>query len=55
MNNVGCCISFVQKVIVNIKAIYGEFGIRLEDCLYVTDSGAQYFSQPSPAIDKPFA
>jgi Xaa-Pro dipeptidase len=36
-------------------AIYGEFGIRLEDCLYVTESGATYFSQPSPAIDKPFA
>ena len=36
-------------------AIYGEFGIRLEDCLYVTASGAQYFSQPSPSIDKPFA
>ena len=36
-------------------AIYGEFGIRLEDCLYVTDDGATYFSQPSPAIDKPFA
>jgi len=36
-------------------AIYGEFGIRLEDCLYVTDKGAQYFSQPSPSIDKPFA
>ena len=36
-------------------AIYGEFGIRLEDCLYVTDSGARYFSQSSPSIDKPFA
>lgn len=36
-------------------AIYGEFGIRLEDCLYVTPTGAQYFTQPSPAIDKPFA
>ncbi|MFA5911705.1 MAG: M24 family metallopeptidase [Vicinamibacterales bacterium] len=36
-------------------AIYGEFGIRLEDCLHVTETGAQYFSQPSPAIDKPFA
>ena len=35
-------------------AIYGEFGIRLEDCLYVTETGAQYFSQPSPSIDKPF-
>jgi Xaa-Pro dipeptidase len=36
-------------------AIYGEFGIRLEDCLYVTETGAQYFSQPSPSIDTPFA
>ena len=35
--------------------IYGEFGIRLEDCLYITDTGAKFFSQPSPAIDKPFA
>jgi Xaa-Pro dipeptidase len=25
-------------------AIYGEFGIRLEDCLYVTENGPQYFS-----------
>jgi hypothetical protein len=36
-------------------AIYGEFGIRLEDCLYITEGGAKYFSQPSPSIDKPFA
>ena len=36
-------------------AIYGEFGIRLEDCLYVTEDGARFFTQPSPAIDKPFA
>jgi Xaa-Pro dipeptidase len=36
-------------------AIYGEFGIRLEDCLYMTDNGPRYFSQPSPAIDQPFA
>ncbi|MGE0043182.1 MAG: M24 family metallopeptidase [Vicinamibacterales bacterium] len=36
-------------------AIYGEFGIRLEDCLHVTEDGAQFFSQPSPAIDAPFA
>jgi Xaa-Pro dipeptidase len=36
-------------------AIYGEFGIRLEDCLYITDSGAKFFTQPSPAIDQPFA
>ncbi len=36
-------------------AIYGEFGIRLEDCLYMTESGARYFTEPSPAIDRPFA
>jgi Xaa-Pro dipeptidase len=36
-------------------AIYGEFGIRLEDCLYVTESGPRFFTQQSPAIDKPFA
>ena len=36
-------------------AIYGEFGIRLEDCLHITDDGARFFTPPSPAIDKPFA
>jgi Xaa-Pro aminopeptidase len=36
-------------------AIYGEFGIRLEDCLHITENGAKFFSQPSPAIDRPFA
>jgi hypothetical protein len=37
------------------NAIDGEFGIRLEDCLYITENGAKFFSQPSPAIDRPFA
>jgi len=36
-------------------AIYGEFGIRLEDCMYMAEDGAHYFTQPSPAIDQPFA
>jgi len=36
-------------------AIYGEFGIRLEDCLYISESGPKFFTQPSPAIDRPFA
>jgi len=36
-------------------AIYGEFGIRLEDCLHITETGAKWFSEPSPAIDRPFA
>jgi Xaa-Pro dipeptidase len=36
-------------------AIYGEFGIRLEDCLYMTMAGPKFFTEPSPAIDQPFA
>ena len=36
-------------------AIYGEFGIRLEDCLYMTTAGPKFFTEPSPAIDRPFA
>lgn len=34
--------------------IYGEFGIRLEDCLYMTESGPKWFSMPPPSIDQPF-
>jgi Xaa-Pro dipeptidase len=33
----------------------GEFGVRLEDDMYITPSGARFFSQPSPSIDQPFA
>lgn len=36
-------------------AIPGEFGVRLEDCLYITENGAKFFTEPSPAIDQPFA
>src|SRR5215203_3894636 len=36
-------------------AIYGEFGIRLEDCVYMTADGPKWFTLPSPSIDKPFA
>jgi Xaa-Pro dipeptidase len=35
-------------------AIPGEFGIRLEDCVYFTDAGARFFTKQSLAIDKPF-
>jgi len=35
-------------------AIYGEFGVRLEDCMYITEDGARTFSKQSPAIDQPF-
>ena len=35
-------------------AIPGEFGIRLEDCMYITPDGARMFTKQSPAIDQPF-
>lgn len=32
---------------------YGEFGIRLEDCLHMTESGPKFFTPQSPSIEKP--
>jgi len=32
----------------------GKFGIRLEDCLHMTDTGPAWFSVPPPSIDRPF-
>lgn len=29
----------------------GKFGVRIEDCFYMTDAGPRYFSQPQPAMD----
>jgi Xaa-Pro dipeptidase len=34
--------------------IPGKFGVRLEDCWYMTNSGATFFTQPPPSIDQPF-
>ncbi len=45
----GMCFSIEPMI-----AIYGEFGIRLEDCAYMTEEGPRWFSQPSVAIDQPF-
>jgi len=33
--------------------IFGEFGVRLEDCLYMTEDGPQLFTALSPSIDEP--
>jgi Xaa-Pro dipeptidase len=35
-------------------AIPGEFGIRLEDCVYFDDNGPHFFTKQSVAIDQPF-
>lgn len=33
--------------------IYGEFGIRHEDCLYITESGPKFFTSLSRSIEHP--
>jgi len=45
----GMCFSDEPTIV-----IYGEFGIRLEDCLYITVNGPKFFTNQSPSIDKPF-
>ncbi len=32
----------------------GKFGIRLEDCLHMTETGPAWFSTPPPSLDRPF-
>ena len=34
--------------------IFGEFGVRLEDCLYMTQNGPKLFTNLSLSIDDPF-
>ena len=34
--------------------IKGEFGVRLEDDMHVTDDGAELFTPQSPSIEQPF-
>ena len=45
----GMCFSDEPTIV-----IYGEFGIRLEDCLYITESGPKFFTKQSPSIEEPF-
>jgi Xaa-Pro dipeptidase len=35
-------------------AIYGEFGIRLEDCMYMAEDGPHFFTKQSVSITQPF-
>jgi len=32
----------------------GKFGVRLEDCWYMTANGPKFFSEPPTSIDRPF-
>ncbi|MGZ4825873.1 MAG: M24 family metallopeptidase, partial [Terriglobales bacterium] len=34
--------------------IRGEFGVRLEDDMHITENGAELSSTPSPSIEHPF-
>ena len=45
----GMCFSDEPTIV-----IYGEFGIRLEDCLYITPDGPKFFTRQSQSIDEPF-
>lgn len=45
----GLCFS-VEPMI----CIYGEFGVRLEDCAYMAEEGARWFTQPAASVDDPF-
>lgn len=45
----GMCFSIEPTI-----AIPGEFGVRLEDCVYMTESGPKWFSNTARSIDLPF-
>jgi Xaa-Pro dipeptidase len=32
----------------------GKFGVRIEDCWYMTPGGPKFFTEPPPSIDRPF-
>jgi len=45
----GMCFSIEPTI-----SIPGEFGVRLEDCVYMTEQGPQWFSKTSKSISEPF-
>ncbi|MFP5039561.1 M24 family metallopeptidase [Parasediminibacterium sp. JCM 36343] len=45
----GMCFSIEPTI-----AIVGEFGVRFEDCAYMTEDGPRWFSQPSKSMQEPF-
>ncbi len=46
----GMCFSIEPTI-----SIPGEFGVRLEDCVYMTPAGPKWFSEPASSISRPFA
>lgn len=45
----GLCFSVEPTI-----CIYGEFGIRLEDCAYMTADGPRWLTPPAHSVDDPF-
>jgi Xaa-Pro dipeptidase len=45
----GMCFSIEPTI-----SIIGEFGVRLEDCVYMTTDGPKWFSPPGVSITQPF-
>jgi Xaa-Pro dipeptidase len=45
----GMCFSIEPNI-----SIPGEFGVRLEDCVYMTTEGPKWFSKTSTSIQEPF-
>ncbi len=45
-----------EMTLSNEPGIYirGEFGIRLEDDMHITEGGAELFTSQSPALEEPF-
>ncbi len=46
---VGMCFSDEPMI-----CIYGEFGVRLEDIIYMAEDGAHWFTKPAHSVDDPF-
>ena len=40
----------------NEPGIYipGKFGVRIEDCFHMTETGPRFFTTPPPSLDRPF-
>ena len=34
--------------------LHGKFGIRLEDCMVLSDTAAELFTPQSPSLENPF-
>jgi Xaa-Pro dipeptidase len=45
----GMCFSIEPTI-----SIVGEFGVRFEDCVYMTEQGPKWFTTPSKSINEPF-